>query len=99
MLATLFLAGLLMALIALSGSLTLLLPRRTLERLLLVYVVATRLDVTWLMPVAAGNFIYIGAADLVPELTRHAGRRPDIVPLLAFGIGLGLMFILLTHQG
>jgi zinc and cadmium transporter len=35
---------------------------------LVAYGAAQRIDVTFLVPFAAGNFIYIGASDLIPEL-------------------------------
>jgi zinc and cadmium transporter len=37
---------------------------------LLTYAASARIDVAFLIPFAAGNFIYIGAADLVPEINR-----------------------------
>jgi zinc and cadmium transporter len=35
------------------------------------YALAGRFEVTWLLPFAAGNFLYIAAADLIPELTGY----------------------------
>lgn len=37
---------------------------------LVAYAASLRFDVTFLLPFAAGNFIYIAAADLVPEISR-----------------------------
>jgi zinc and cadmium transporter len=37
---------------------------------LVAYVASLHLDVRWLVPLAAGNFLYIGASDLVPEVNK-----------------------------
>ncbi len=37
---------------------------------LVAYAASLRLDVSWLVPLAAGNFLYIGASDLVPEVNK-----------------------------
>jgi zinc and cadmium transporter len=46
----------------------------------------------------AGGFIYIAAADLIPELheTKHPGR--SALQLLAMLVGIGLMFLLLLLE-
>jgi zinc and cadmium transporter len=62
--------------------------------MLCAYVVSAGMRVEWLLPVAAGNFVYIAAADLVPELTRHAAHGRDLQPLVAFALGLGFMYLL-----
>lgn len=36
---------------------------------LVAYAVSDRLDVAFLVPFAAGNFVYIAAADLIPHIT------------------------------
>ena len=45
---------------------------------------------TWLLPFAAGNFVYIAAADLIPELTTEpeAGRKTLLTGVFALGLGL-----------
>ena len=55
------------------------------------YVVSFRLDVSFLVPFAAGNFIYIGASDLIPEVKAHADLRANIIHFTAFAAGVGLM--------
>lgn len=49
---------------------------------------------TALIPLAAGGFIYIAVADLIPEL--HKTKRPIVflAQLIAIGLGVGAMFIL-----
>ena len=58
--------------------------------------------VTQLMiPFAAGAFIYIGGADLIPELQRETSLKKSLVQLLAFIIGIAIMmaltFVEVTH--
>lgn len=59
---------------------------------LLAYAVSFRLDVGFLIPFAAGNFIYIAASDLVPEIKRHRGGGADAVHFLSFAAGLLLLW-------
>jgi zinc and cadmium transporter len=58
---------------------------------LIAYVASFRLDVSFLVPFAAGNFIYIGAADLIPEVKAHDDLRTNIVHFAAFVVGVGLL--------
>jgi zinc and cadmium transporter len=60
---------------------------------LLAYFVSFRLDVSFLVPFAAGNFIYIGAADLIPEVKAHADLRANLVHFAAFVAGVALMLL------
>jgi len=67
---------------------------------LVAYGVAARIDVAFLVPFAAGNFIYIGASDLVPEVKRHQARGASALHLLAFAVGLALMWLIrVAFQG
>ena len=59
---------------------------------LVAYVASSRIDIRWLVPLAAGNFLYIGASDLVPEVNKGHGLRANLVHLLAFVAGLGLLY-------
>lgn len=61
---------------------------------LLTYVLSFTIDVSFLIPFAAGNFIYIGAADLVPEVNKHDDLQKNILSFIAFISGLILMFII-----
>jgi zinc and cadmium transporter len=47
----------------------------------------------WLVPFAAGNFLYIATVDLLPEVTRPTGGRLATGLLGSFGAGLLLMGI------
>jgi zinc and cadmium transporter len=58
---------------------------------LVAYAASMHLDVRWLVPLAAGNFLYIGASDLVPEVNRPHSLGANLVHLTAFGLGLLLL--------
>jgi zinc and cadmium transporter len=57
----------------------------------IAYFVSYRIDVSFLVPFAAGNFLYIGAADLIPEVKAHANLRANFIHFAAFVVGVGLM--------
>jgi zinc and cadmium transporter len=48
-------------------------------------------DVTFLLPFAAGNFIYIAAADLIPEIKHEENPKLNAVHFCSFIIGLALL--------
>jgi len=58
---------------------------------IIAYLASFRLDVSYLVPFAAGNFLYIGAADLIPEIKAHADLRANIIHFVAFIAGAALM--------
>lgn len=58
---------------------------------LLAYGLSFRMDVSWLIPFAAGNFLYIGASDLVPEVNKHHDLKANSIHLLAFAFGLAIL--------
>lgn len=66
---------------------------------LFAYAASLRFDVAWLVPLAAGNFLYIGASDLVPEVTRSHSLRSSALHLGAFCAGLILLYALTTLAG
>jgi zinc and cadmium transporter len=59
---------------------------------LLAYAVSARIGVEFLVPFAAGNFLYIGASDLVPEVNKHREARANLVHFVAFAAGLALLW-------
>lgn len=59
---------------------------------LLAYAAAARMDVTFLLPFAAGNFVYIAASDLIPEVKQHQSRRANAIHLGALVIGILLLY-------
>jgi len=44
------------------------------------YLASEHIEVAFLVPFAAGNFIYIGASDLVPEVHRHQAGGASVSP-------------------
>ncbi len=58
---------------------------------LVTYTLSFSLDISFLIPFAAGNFIYIGATDLVPEVNKHDSLRINIINYFTFIIGILLM--------
>lgn len=66
---------------------------------LVAYTASLRFDVSWLVPVAAGNFLYLGASDLVPEVNKAQSFGANVVHFLMFTAGLGLMFVLAASGG
>jgi zinc and cadmium transporter len=59
---------------------------------LIAYAASFTIDVRWLVPFAAGNFLYIGASDLVPEIRNHPNPGRSLIHLAAFFSGLGILF-------
>ncbi len=66
---------------------------------LLAYAASFRIDVAFLVPFAAGNFLYIGASDLVPEVNKHHEAKVNIIHFTAFVSGLGLLLIMKLALG
>jgi zinc and cadmium transporter len=58
------------------------------------YFMSTQIDVSFLVPFAAGNFLYIGAADLIPEIKQGRNMQQRVAHLIAFLLGLGLLLCL-----
>jgi len=61
---------------------------------LVAYVVSFNINIAFLIPFAAGNFLYIGASDLVPEVSKHGDLNTNAVNLISFVFGVGLMLII-----
>jgi zinc and cadmium transporter len=61
---------------------------------LATYFAARAIDVRFLVPFAAGNFIYIGASDLVPEVNKHRSLATSVAHFLAFALGLTALWCL-----
>ncbi len=49
----------------------------------------------FLIPFAAGGFIYVASSDFIPELHKHADAKKSIWQLLTFVLGITLMIMLL----
>ncbi len=51
------------------------------------------------LPLIAGAFLYIAAADLIPELHHHSRGREALLIMFAFLVGVAVMFGLLGLEG
>lgn len=59
---------------------------------LVAYAASARIDVGFLVPFAAGNFLYIGASDLVPEVNKHRDVGRNVLHFSAFVLGIALLW-------
>jgi zinc and cadmium transporter len=66
---------------------------------LLAYVAAQRFDTLGLLAFAAGNFIYIGASDLVPEVNKHREMKINVVHFSAFVAGVAVLAAIRLARG
>jgi zinc and cadmium transporter len=48
----------------------------------------------YLVPFAAGGFLYIAGSDLIPELKKNVKATSALTQLLGIGIGIGIMLLL-----
>lgn len=61
---------------------------------LVAYALADHMEVAYLLPFAAGNFIYIAAADLLPEITSEVRARDKLETSATFLIGLAILLVI-----
>lgn len=59
---------------------------------LIAYFASHNLQVDFLIPFAAGNFLYIGAADLLPEFKEANDGRPNVIGTFAWLAGMASLF-------
>lgn len=58
------------------------------------YLASVEADVSFLVPFAAGNFLYIAASDLVPEVNKHHRLSINILHFSSFAAGIGLLLLI-----
>lgn len=51
----------------------------------------------FIIPFAAGNFIYIAASNLLPQLHRHCKLKDTVLHLIAILIGIGLILVVTMY--
>jgi zinc and cadmium transporter len=56
------------------------------------WAVGRSMDVSFLLPFAAGNFLYIAASDLVPEVNRSETLPKSLLHFVCFAAGLLLLY-------
>lgn len=59
---------------------------------------STEIFASYLVPVAAGGFIYIAGADLIPELKEGKTSKKTLATILMFVTGVVLMMLLSHHE-
>jgi zinc and cadmium transporter len=59
---------------------------------LVAWSLSRAIEVDALVAFAAGNFVYIGASDLVPEVNKHRSVPAALVHFAAFAAGLALLW-------
>lgn len=68
---------------------------------LATYFASATFDVAFLVPFAAGNFLYIGATDLIPEIKKSHSPLTNLAHFAAFSAGMALLLamrFLLPHS-
>ena len=60
---------------------------------IVAYGASFNFDVTFLLPFAAGNFIYIAAADLIPEIKHEESAALNVIHFLSFLVGIALLLV------
>jgi len=48
----------------------------------------------YILPFAAGGFIYLAACDLIPELHREKSTKKNLIQLSSILVGLALIFMI-----
>lgn len=59
----------------------------------LVYVLSGHINVSILIPFAAGNFVYIAASCLIPEIKHHTHLGHALLNFVVFSLGLILLYL------
>ncbi|MBU0767182.1 ZIP family metal transporter [Patescibacteria group bacterium] len=52
-----------------------------------------------LLPLAAGNFLYIAGSDLIPELHKETHFKSSVLQLMCMIAGIALMYVFVTSHG
>ena len=50
------------------------------------------LSIIFLLPFAAGGFIYISASDLIPEIRKELDLKKSLINLIIFILGIAIMY-------
>lgn len=61
---------------------------------LITYFISQDVNVNFLIPFAAGNFIYIATSDLVPEINKHNELKTNVIHFVSFLFGLIVLYLL-----
>jgi len=58
---------------------------------LVAFFASQQINVSFLIPFAAGNFIYIAAADLIPEIKQSRALKTNLIHFVAFLLGVSIL--------
>jgi zinc and cadmium transporter len=61
---------------------------------LVIYSTSGSVEFVWLIPFAAGSFLYIGAADLIPQIKSGASFRTNVIHFVALTAGLSVLLLM-----
>ncbi|MFA7169663.1 MAG: ZIP family metal transporter [Candidatus Paceibacterota bacterium] len=64
----------------------------------IAYYLSNSYDVRFLLPFAAGNFIYIAASDLIPEVKHSEKIKTNIIHFISFLTGVVIIFAVGTLE-
>jgi zinc and cadmium transporter len=60
---------------------------------IIAYFASSRIDTTFLLLFAAGNFLYIAASDLIPEVKARESLQTGLVHFVSFLLGVGVILV------
>jgi zinc and cadmium transporter len=61
---------------------------------LVAYATSRAIELDFLVAFAAGNFLYIGAVDLVPEINKHQSLRISLLHFACLVSGMGILLVM-----
>ena len=61
---------------------------------ILIYLLSGHIDVSLLIPFAAGNFVYVAASGLIPEIKHHTQLGHALLNFTVFSFGLMILYLL-----
>jgi len=61
---------------------------------IIAYILSGEINTTFLLPFAAGNFMYIAAADLIPEIKHETNIKRSSIYFAAFIFGIGILLVI-----
>jgi zinc and cadmium transporter len=66
---------------------------------ILAYAASVQVDVSFLVPFAAGNFLYIAASELVPEVNKQHRIWINVLHFVSFAAGIALLLAIKAIAG
>ena len=60
----------------------------------IAYFFSSRMNISFLLPLTAGNFIYIATSDLIPEIKKHENLSKNLIHFVFFILGILLMLLI-----